>query len=73
MSQNPVPAAEDFYLNSGIVNIPVMLKAFAALHVEAALEAAAGAATHETRYEDYDQYIIDEGSILEAYPLTNIK
>lgn len=46
---------------------------FAKLHVEAALKAASENA--ETRYIPYtdDEYEIDKNSILNSYPLDNIK
>ncbi len=50
--------------------IPAMIE-FAKLHVTAALEVAANNAKWEWR--DYEDPIITKSSILNAYPLTNIK
>ena len=44
---------------------------FAKMHVEAALKAAAENA--EVNIPDYGDYEVDEESILNAYPLENIK
>lgn len=48
---------------------------FAKLHVEAALKEAAESATayHEPDLRGGDWYLVDKSSILNAYPLSNIK
>ena len=80
-----IPTAEDFLWNGGIITqgdtepygklpnnkVPLVMIEFAKLHVEAALKAASENAT---------SYVIggltsevDEDSVLNAYPLENIK
>lgn len=63
--------------DGGVVN--QLMVAFAKLHVEAALEAAAENAKSidegsVNRHGDWSEYyVVDKESILSAYPLTNIK
>jgi hypothetical protein len=59
--ENNIPTAEEFY-NEDLTPLQNMIE-FAKLHVEAALNAACTS----------DGYEIDEESILNSYPLTNIK
>tara|TARA_R110000868_G_scaffold25451_4_gene99482 strand:- start:2 stop:196 length:195 start_codon:yes stop_codon:yes gene_type:complete len=63
--ENNIPTAEEFLKDNfegGAID-PQILIEFAKLHVEAALNAACTS----------DGYEIDEESILNSYPLTNIK
>lgn len=56
-----------------------MLNDYTKLHVEAALKAATEKASTEERYPDFytpgmkKSTVVDKSSILNAYPLTNIK
>lgn len=68
-----IPTAEEFvssYSPDTRDQVPEMLIEFAKLHVKAALEAAAENA-ETTEY--YGALIIDDESILSAYPEENIK
>lgn len=48
-------------------------KEFAKLHVQAALEEASEKATLNVSTNDWQQKFVDKDSILNAYPLKNIK
>ena len=62
--ENDIPTALEFFIKQKTyTNIEQFMIEFAKLHVEAALNAACTS----------DGYEIDEESILNAYPLTNIK
>lgn len=72
---NIIPTAEEFIIiyNSSNQKDSLMV-AFAKLHVRAALEAA----YENVEINDYDEHKqysshVDKDSILNAYPLTNIK
>ena len=82
MSNNKqIPTAEDFALNyelgnTGKIDIEDAREAlieFAKLHVEAALKAAAENATLKTPTNDWQKRFVDKESILNTYPLSNIK
>lgn len=65
-----IPTAEEFMnLYHGSTN-PHALIEFAKLHVEAALKEAAEKAVTE---EVWGDYYVDKNSILNSYPLKNIK
>jgi hypothetical protein len=75
-----IPTAEEFLKRdkSGIFNEVDMAQAlieFAKLHVEAALKLITTEATVETinKYSPEEQHIVNQDSILNAYPLENIK
>ena len=65
--ENNIPTAESFYDKKDKNGLPMSFNEkmieFAKLHVEAALNAACTS----------DGYEIDEESVLNSYPLTNIK
>lgn len=77
---NKIPTAEEFY-KSIVGNSPSeidqhsctleVIQGFAKLHVEAALKAAADRA--EIEWDLADVAYVKQESILNAYPLTNIK
>jgi uncharacterized small protein (DUF1192 family) len=53
--------------------VPLLMKEFARLHVEAALKAASINAQIKNQFiSTYSETLIDKSSILESYPLTNI-
>lgn len=65
-----IPTAEEFFEQEG--TYPELAITFAKLHVEAALKAAVkNAEMKMVRYTD--EWEISERSILNAYPLENIK
>lgn len=70
-----IPTADEFFEQGG--TYPELAIAFVKLHVEAALKTAAKGAKLRTerppltREEEY--WVIDKQSILDAYPLENIK
>lgn len=83
-----IPTAEEFYndnLSGGYwgnslasLELKNALIEFAKLHVEAALKSASQKAIINTEsrsdgYETWDVEVVDEDSILSAYPLNNIK
>ena len=81
--ENKIPTAEEFWIENNAKGVwrSIILIEFAKLHVEAALKAAnkKAIASLDGDYENgfhiegpYD-LCIDENSILNAYPLTNIK
>ena len=81
---NNIPTAEEFLFDNfegGAINPDILIQ-FAKLHVEAALKEASEkvrqiedpyAYTGNTGSEYPADYIVDKDSILNAYPLTNIK
>jgi hypothetical protein len=80
--ENNIPTARQFYDNHISDDCVVMMIEFAKLHVEAALKEASEkvrqiedpyAYTGNTGSEYPADYIVDKDSILNAYPLTNIK
>ena len=54
-------------------HIHEIMRRFAKLHVEAALKEASENADTIYRGYNFGDYIVDKESILNAYPLTNIK
>jgi hypothetical protein len=69
---------KDFRLSMSGRYVSEMMVAFAKVHVEAALkEASENAETEEGIGNPYDPndiyYVVDKNSILNSYPLTNIK
>ncbi len=69
-----VPTAEEFFLNtyfSDSISVQMMVE-FAKMHVTAALKAASENATVYADEGGYSEFV-DEQSILNAYPLENIK
>jgi len=71
-----IPTAEEFLLlkdspNTGLFWNEILIE-FAKLHVEAALKAAS---KNADTYYDHDEgsNFVNESTILNAYPLTNIK
>lgn len=78
---NKIPTAEEYWYNKGYgnpsLNEELALIEFTKFHVQAALKAAALSAKLDidafSEYEGYDFPEIDEDSILNAYPLSNIK
>ena len=79
---NKIPTAEEFMEShnmSSSDNRKKILIEFAKLHVEAALKEASEKVTcsEETQYDEYDNAVliakIDKDSILNAYPLSNIR
>ena len=81
MIMENIPTTEEFYQhaiddkNIGD-DITDLLNAYAKLHVEAALKAASNNSkvSHPYVYEHTDfSYKVDKNSILNAYPLENIK
>jgi hypothetical protein len=84
--ENNIPTAESFYDKKDKNGLPMSFNEkmieFAKLHVEQALKAASEkvrqiedpyAYTGNTGSEYPADYIVDKDSILNAYPLTNIK
>jgi hypothetical protein len=74
-----IPTSEEFLNENNVVGmkhliIPLMIE-FAKLHVEAALKLITTEATVETinKYSPEEQHIVNQDSILNAYPLENIK
>ena len=65
-----IPTAEDQLMIYGSSNAIEAMKDFAKLHVEAALKEAAEKAVTE---EVWGDYYVDKNSILNSYPLKNIK
>jgi hypothetical protein len=86
MGNKVIPIAEEFLQQSNVVGmtdlmIPLMIE-FAKLHVEQALKEASDNAEADYTYEGfggefYDQpiyrYFVKKDSILNSYPLENIK
>ena len=80
--ENNIPTAEEFYTNFVIKHksdgktLDLMIE-FARLHVEAALKEARKKAIIKYEYSgnvgEYCDQVIDASSILNSYPLTNIK
>ena len=82
--ENNIPTAEEFLLQQDCIrNVedffndvqPIDLIEFAKMHVQAALEAAVEKGTATLHCRDYydEHIVIDENSILTAYPLNLIK
>jgi hypothetical protein len=84
--ENNIPTAEEFYDKKDINGLPMSFNEkmieFAKLHVQEALKEASEkvrqiedpyAYTGNTGSEYPADYIVDKDSILNAYPLTNIK
>ena len=65
-----MPTAREFYDNHPSDDCVIMMIEFAKLHVQAALKEAAEKAVTE---EVWGDYYVDKNSILNSYPLTNIK
>lgn len=84
MTPIPVPTAEQMVSSKEFDDVASMMRAFAKMHVKAAVNAIIDAAKVTVRYEgkadetsmlhvDKDFIaMIDQESIKEAYPLTNI-
>lgn len=72
--ENKIPTAKEFILNNSGCR-KVMMIEFAKLHVEMALKEASEKAELKYRINDIscNDKILDKNSILNAYPLTNIK
>jgi hypothetical protein len=81
--ENDIPTAEEFYTNfviehkSDSKTLDLMIE-FAKLHVQAALKEASEKAKIKYEYSgntgsEYCDEYVDHNSILNAYPLTNIK
>ena len=72
--ENKIPTAKEFILNNSGCR-KVMMIEFAKLHVEMALKEASENAELKYRINDIscNDKILDKKSILNAYPLTNIK
>lgn len=75
--KNKIPTAKEFILNNSGCR-KVMMIEFAKLHVEMALKEASEKANTKTEYwvnlgGDHEETTVDKQSILNAYPLTNIK
>lgn len=72
---NKIPTAEEMEMSGKYDDYSSMMRAFARLHVTAALEAALKEATIEFEPNDYDgsTAYIDKQSILTAYPEENIE
>ena len=73
---NKIPTAEEFALQDGYDKVidhvtETRMIEFAKLHVEAALQAASKNA--EVNVTNYHNYEVDDDSILNSYPLENIK
>jgi hypothetical protein len=72
-----IPTAEEFFNDIKYVTYSTEEKliTFAKLHVEAALKLITTEATVETinKYSPEEQHIVNQDSILNAYPLENIK
>ena len=80
--ENKIPTAEEFFKEKygsndriAIDNAILLTKEFAKLHVEMALKEASENAELKYRINDIscNDKILDKKSILNAYPLTNIK
>jgi hypothetical protein len=81
--ENDIPTALEFFIKQKTyTNIEQFMIEFAKLHVQAALKEASEkvrqiedpyAYTGNTGSEYPADYIVDKDSILNAYPLTNIK
>jgi hypothetical protein len=80
--ENNIPTARQFYDNHISDDCVVMMIEFAKMHVQEALKEASEkvrqiedpyAYTGNTGSEYPADYIVDKDSILNAYPLTNIK
>lgn len=69
---NEIPRAIDFFVNHPSLSASEIMKDFAKLHVEAALKAASEKAIAIPSEEDIEEYV-DKDSILNSYPLKNIK
>ena len=72
----PIPSKDYGWKNGRVMEPHDTVKAmieFAKLHVEEALKAASENVKHETYEFDGKQPAIDKKTILNAYPLTNIK
>jgi hypothetical protein len=74
--ENKIPTAEEFLNNKGITGIQAdtisnWMIEFAKLHVEAALKESSEKATVYSDEGGYSKFV-DEQSILNSYPLTNI-
>jgi hypothetical protein len=67
--------AGEYIGNSDFDTMALYAKEFAKLHVEAALKLITTEATVETinKYSPEEQHIVNQDSILNAYPLENIK
>jgi hypothetical protein len=70
--------ALEFFQKGEFTTIPQLMIEFAQIHVEAALEEASEKAKTKKTYRGSDtsmvvKKVIDKESILNAYPLTNIK
>ena len=69
-----IPTAREFYDAHYSDDAVVIMRDFAKLHVEAALEAASEKAdTCEKAASRGHETVVDKDSILNAYPLDNIK
>ena len=68
---NNIPTAKEFYDMHDSDDCVVMMREFAKLHVEAALKQAIEYA--EVNVLNYNDYEVDKKSILNSYPLENIK
>ena len=73
--EDKIPTAEEFYDKSKHDSILDIMIDFAKLHVEVALQEASEKATVNTEpdYRGGEWSIVDTDSILNAYPLDNIK
>jgi hypothetical protein len=83
--ENKIPTAEDFFIDNKLIpfhtdsfhmkEIHKIMIEFAKLHVEAALKEASENAELKYRINDIscNDKILNKNSILNAYPLTNIK
>jgi isopentenyl diphosphate isomerase/L-lactate dehydrogenase-like FMN-dependent dehydrogenase len=84
MNQPHIPTAEQMIKSEEFDDTASMMRAFAKMHVKAALNAAVDAAMVTVRYEDKEEessllhvdpnFIarINQDSIKNAYPLTNV-
>jgi hypothetical protein len=68
---NKIQTAKEFYDMHDSDDCVVMMREFAKLHVEAALKQATECA--EVNVLNYNDYEVDKKSILNSYPLENIK
>ena len=66
-------SAKEFFDKGNFNNVTDMLIEFAKLHVEQALKEASENADTIYRGDSFGDYIVDKDSILNAYPLENIK
>jgi hypothetical protein len=76
--ENNIPTARQFYDNHISDDCVVMMIEFAKMHVQEALKEASEKAKIKYEYSgntgsEYCDEYVDHNSILNAYPLTNIK